>query len=103
MTTTESTMSLFRQVLLSVRVGSLFVVSDVRDQLDAAQITGPAVGTCVIKAQERGWIEGAGSERSVEPTAKGRRVVVWRRRPIGPQGMGQHKHEPDLLSLLVAS
>lgn len=92
----------FRRALLAIPVGRCFVATDL--PLNAAGIHGAAIGMAFTKAQAAGWIEGTDTtRRSTDPLAKGRRVVVWRRCPIGPQGMGAHRSEPDLLSLLEVS
>lgn len=50
---------------------------DIRDELDAAGITGMAVGATFRAASQRGWLTPDGYETSTSPNARGRAVRRW--------------------------
>ncbi len=93
-----------RRILLDVPVGKKLTVDDVRPQLEASSILGPAVGATFQRAIKAGWLTPTGAWKvSRNPDARGREVRVHRRNAIGPQGIGPRVTrtvDPTLLDLL---
>lgn len=74
----------FLRVIATRNIGAPFSVNAARDDLTTAQIPRSAWGACFRAATEAGYLTTTGmTTRSNDPTARGRRCLVYRiaRRP----------------------